>query len=65
MLSAYLPQQASDDEIVAAIDAAITETGAGGPQDMGRVMGVLKPRLAGRADLSAVSALVRGRLGAR
>jgi uncharacterized protein YqeY len=65
VLSAYLPQQASADEIVAAIDAAITETGAGGPQDMGRVMGVLKPRLAGRADLSAVSAQVRSRLGAR
>jgi uncharacterized protein YqeY len=65
VLSAYLPRQADAGEIVAAIDAAIVDTGAAGPQDMGRVMAVLKPRLAGRADLAAVSAQVRGRLAAR
>lgn len=69
VLSAYLPQQASPQEIAAEIDAAIASvTGAGpapGPQDMGKVMAVLKGRLAGRADLSAVSAQVRGRLAAR
>jgi uncharacterized protein YqeY len=61
-LSAYLPRQADAAEIEAAIAAAVAETGAAGPQDMGKVMGLLKPRLAGRADLSAVSAAVRARL---
>lgn len=61
-LSAYLPRQADAAEIEAAITAAVAETGAAGPQDMGKVMGLLKPRLAGRADLSAVSAAVRARL---
>ena len=61
-LSAYLPRQADAAEIEAAIAAAVAETGAAGPQDMGKVMGLLKPRLAGRADLSAGSAAVRARL---
>ncbi|MBU6273189.1 MAG: GatB/YqeY domain-containing protein [Betaproteobacteria bacterium] len=61
-LSAYLPRQADAAEVEAAIAAAVAETGAAGPQDMGKVMGLLKPRLAGRADLSAVSAAVRARL---
>ncbi|MFT4102025.1 MAG: GatB/YqeY domain-containing protein [Burkholderiaceae bacterium] len=61
-LSAYLPQQAGDDEIAAEIDAAVAAVGAAGPQDMGKVMGALKARLAGRADLSAVSARVKARL---
>lgn len=62
VLSAYLPQQMSDDEVRAAIDAAIAESGAAGPAAMGKVMGLLKPRLAGRADIGRVSALVRNRL---
>ncbi len=64
VLCAYLPQQAGDDEIAAEIDAAIAATSAAGAQDMGKVMGVLKQRLAGRADLSKVSAQVRARLAA-
>ena len=62
VLSAYLPKQASAEEVAAEIDAAIAATGAAGPQDMGKVMGVLKAKLAGRTDLSAVSAQVKARL---
>ena len=62
VLAAYLPQQMTDDELAAAIDAAIAESGAAGPKDMGSVMGLLKPRLAGRADMGRVSALVKKRL---
>jgi uncharacterized protein YqeY len=58
VLSAYLPQQASEDEISALLDQALAAAGATGPQDMGKVMAWLKPKLAGRADLSAVSARV-------
>jgi uncharacterized protein YqeY len=63
VMSVYLPQQASAAEVAAEIDAAIAATGATGPQQMGKVMGVLKQRLAGRTDLSAVSAQVKARLG--
>ena len=62
VLSAYLPQRATEDEVNAEIDAALEATGAAGPQDMGRVMGVLKSRLAGRADMGLVSAQVKARL---
>ena len=62
LLASYLPQQLSDAEVAAEIDAAITESGATGPQAMGKVMVLLKPRLAGRADLGRVSALVKQRL---
>ena len=62
LLSAYLPQQMSEAEIAAAIDAAITATGAAGPQGMGKVMAALKSTLAGRADMSKVSGLVKARL---
>ena len=62
VLSAYLPQQAGEAEVAAEIDAALAAVGAAGPQDMGKVMAVLKGRLAGRADLSAVSARVKARL---
>ena len=62
LLSAYLPQQMSEAEIAAAIDAAITATGAAGPQGMGKVMSALKSTLAGRADMSKVSGLVKARL---
>lgn len=59
VLSAYLPAQLSDAEVAAEVQAAVAQTGAAGPQDMGKVMGVLKGKLAGRADMTAVSALVK------
>lgn len=62
VLSAYLPKQADPAEVQAEVDAAITASAASGPQDMGKVMAILKGKLAGRADLSAISALVRARL---
>ena len=63
VLSVYLPAQLSDEEITAAIDAAIATTGAAGAKDMGKLMGVLKPQLAGKADMGKVSALVKSKLG--
>ena len=62
LLSGYLPQQMSEAELVAAVDAAIAEAGAAGPQAIGKVMALLKPRIAGRADMGQVSALVKKRL---
>ncbi|CAE6772897.1 putative protein YqeY [Paraburkholderia domus] len=62
ILAAYMPAQMSEAEIVAAVQAAVAQTGAAGPQDMGKVMGVLKPKLAGRADMTAVSAQVKAAL---
>ncbi|MGF6536481.1 MULTISPECIES: GatB/YqeY domain-containing protein [Paraburkholderia] len=62
ILSAYMPEQLSDAEIAAEVQAAVAQTGAVGPQDMGKVMGVLKPKLAGRADMTAVSGLVKAAL---
>ncbi|MFL9876111.1 GatB/YqeY domain-containing protein [Paraburkholderia megapolitana] len=62
VLSAYMPAQLSADEVAAEVQAAIAQTGAAGPQDMGKVMGVLKPKLAGRADMTAVSAQVKAAL---
>ncbi|MDQ7980769.1 GatB/YqeY domain-containing protein [Paraburkholderia sp. SARCC-3016] len=62
VLAAYMPAQMSDDEIAAEVNAAVAQTGAAGPQDMGKVMGVLKPKLAGRADMTAVSAKVKAAL---
>jgi len=59
ILSAYMPAGLSDDEIAAEVAAAVAATGATGPQDMGKLMGVLKPKLAGRADMTVVSALVK------
>jgi len=62
LLSGYLPQQMSDAELEAAVNAAIAESGAAGPQGMGKVMAVLKPRIAGRADMGKASAIVKQRL---
>jgi uncharacterized protein YqeY len=62
LLAGYLPQQMSEAELAAAVDAAIAESGAAGPQGMGKVMAILKPQLAGRADIGRVSALVKQRL---
>ena len=63
VLEKYMPAGLSDDEIDAAIAAAIAESGAKAPSDMGKVMGVLKPKLAGKADMGKVSATVRSKLG--
>lgn len=62
LLAGYRPQQMSDAELRTAIDAAIAEAGASGPQAMGKVMALLKPRIAGRGDMGKVSALVKQRL---
>ncbi len=62
ILSVYMPAALSDAEVQAAVADAIAETGAAGPQDMGKLMAVLKPKLAGRADMTAVSALVKAAL---
>ena len=62
VLQAYMPQALSEAEIAAAVAAAVAESGAQGPQDIGKVMAVLKPKLAGRADMTAVSKLVKERL---
>jgi uncharacterized protein YqeY len=64
VLSAYLPAQMSEAEVQKEIDSAISATGAAGAKDMGKVMGQLKGRLAGKADMGRVSALVKARLGA-
>jgi hypothetical protein len=65
ILAAYLPQQLTEAEVAAEIDQAIRATGARAPADMGKVMGVLKGRLAGRTDMGKVSALVKQRLAAQ
>ncbi len=63
ILATYLPAQMSEAEIAAAIDAAIASTGAASPKDMGKVIGMLKPQLAGKADMGKVSGLVKAKLG--
>jgi hypothetical protein len=62
VLSAYMPQALTDSEIDAVIAEAIAETGAKGMQDMGKVMAILKPKLAGRADMAKVSALIKAKI---
>jgi len=65
LLKQYLPEPLSDAELAAAIEGAIAEAGVAtgaGPQAMGKVMGLLKPRLAGKADMGRVSSLVKARL---
>jgi len=64
VLQAYMPQALGDTEIAAEIAAAISASGADGPQDIGKVMAIIKPRLAGRADMGKVSALVKTTLSA-
>lgn len=63
VLQEYLPPPFGDAEIEQLIEAAISETGASGMKDMGKVMGILRPRLAGRADMGAVSGQIKARLG--
>ena len=62
VLTGYMPQALSEAEIQAAVADAIAASGAAGMQDMGKVMAVLKPKLAGRADMSQVSGLVKAAL---
>ena len=62
IISAYLPKQMSDDEVKAAISAAIAETGAAGMKDMGKVIGVLRGKYAGQMDFGKASALVKAKL---
>ena len=62
VIERYLPAKLDEAAILAAIDSAIATTGAVGPADMGKLMGVLKPQLAGQADMGQVSALVKRRL---
>ena len=59
VLTAYMPAGLSDEEIAAEVTAAVAASGAAGPQDMGKVMAIVKPKLAGRADMTVVSALVK------
>ena len=63
LIQTYLPEQLDEDEIVALIDAAMAATGATTIKDMGKVMGQLKPKLQGRADMGAVSAMIKAKLG--
>lgn len=62
VLLPYLPKALDDAEIQQMIDAAITETGAASMKDMGKVMGILKPKMQGRADMSAISTTIRQKL---
>lgn len=62
ILSVYLPAAMSEADMQEAVRAAVAEVGAAGPQDMGKVMAVLKPRLAGRADMGVVSGLIKAAL---
>jgi len=61
ILKEFLPTPLTDDELTSLIESAITETGASGPQGMGQVMGVLKPKVQGRADMQHVSQMVKAR----
>jgi uncharacterized protein YqeY len=62
LLQTYLPAQLSAAEVEEAVAAALAETGAGGPQGMGKAMALLRARLAGRADMTQVAAIVKSKL---
>lgn len=62
VLQAYLPQQLADDELSAIVAEAVSASGAKAPSDMGKVMAIVKPKVAGKADMGKVSALVKARL---
>ena len=62
VLQAYMPAQMSEAEVAAIVAKVVAEVGAAGPQDMGKVMGVVKPQLAGKADMGVVSAQVKAAL---
>jgi uncharacterized protein YqeY len=59
VIEAYLPEKMGEDEILREVQAAMAATGASSPADIGKLMGMLKPKLAGKADMAQVSALVR------
>lgn len=63
VIEAYLPQMLSEDEVRAEVIAAISQVGASGPSDMGKIMGVLTGKLAGKADGKVISSLVKEELG--
>ena len=63
LIQTYLPEQLGEDEIATLIDEAMASTGAASIKDMGKVMGQLKPKLQGRADMGAVSAMIKAKLG--
>ena len=65
LLETYLPAQLSEEEILAKVKQTIEASGAVGPQDMGKVIGILKPELAGQADMGKVSAIVKAALSAK
>jgi uncharacterized protein len=62
LIEAYLPAELDDEELARLVDDAVAESGASGPQDMGKVMGAVMPKVNGRADGRRVSDAVRGRL---
>jgi uncharacterized protein YqeY len=62
IINNYMPEQLSEAEIAAAVDKAIADTGASSMQDMGKLMGLLKGQLDGKADMGAVSSLIRAKL---
>ena len=64
VLESFLPQPLTDEEVAALIEEAMAETGATGMQDMGKVMGVLKPKVQGRTDMGALSGKIKARLNA-
>ena len=63
LLMTYLPVQLTDAELDAILVATIAETGAAGPKDMGKVMGAIKPKVAGKTDMGALSAKIKAKLG--
>jgi uncharacterized protein YqeY len=63
VLQTYLPEALSDEEVASMVEEAVAAAGAESMRDMGKVMGQLKPKLQGRADMGAVSALVKEKLG--
>jgi uncharacterized protein YqeY len=64
LIAAYLPEQISDEELATLVDQAVSESGASSAKEIGRVMGIVMPKVKGRADGNRVSAAVRERLGA-
>ncbi len=62
IIQEFMPSQLTDDEISAIIDEAVAATGASSMKDMGKVMGIIKPKLAGRADMGAVSGKIKAKL---
>lgn len=62
VLEKFLPQPLSEQEVIALVDASIVEMGASTMADMGKVMGALKPKVMGRADMAAIGAMIRAKL---